>query len=158
MAPIITALAATAFPASMAMLVAPIVYRCALTERTASTRDWISGYSSNPAATMDGRTGSRFIRMRVSLLPRWRLLTVSAGSNPIIMSAPPSASRGLNTSSPILTVESTLPPLCAIPWTSLIMTFIPADIAALPRTLEAKRTPCPPTPTICTVYFISSPL
>src|SRR5690606_28778833 len=51
------------------------------------------------------------------------------------------------TFSPYRTWVETLPPRCAIPWTSLIFTSKPSSMSAADRRFDAAMVPWPPTPT-----------
>ena len=71
---------------------------------------------------------------------------VSRGSKLTSTSASPGETMGLVTS-PIRTADSTTPPRWAMPWISLTTTGIPMERAACPSRFDARRFPCPPTPT-----------
>lgn len=58
---------------------------------------------------------------------------------------------GDHTRAPKRTVLSTLPPRCAMPFTSLALTWRPANEAVSARIAAPSRMPWPPTPTSETV-------
>ena len=114
-----------------------------------------SGYSANPVTTVIGSILWSFTIITQSFLRKCAYLNASRRSNAINTSAWPSSTIGSATFSPYLTNVTTLPPRCAIPWTSESFTSYPLSIVIPPKTLLVRSVPCPPTPTII-IFFVSA--